>query len=162
MPVRVQVEDFEAGREIAALRGADPRVGAVASFIGIVRDVNDGDQVSTLFLEHYPGMTERELEKICTEARARWNVYDTLVVHRVGEMRPTDQIVLVAVTGAHRGAAFAACEFIMDYLKTRAPFWKREQTPQGARWVEARATDDDAAARWSGPGTAGKGPGPDL
>ena len=159
MPVRVQVEDFEAGREIAALRGADPRVGAVASFIGIVRDVNDGDQVSTLFLEHYPGMTERELEKICTEARARWNVYDTLVVHRVGEMRPTDQIVLVAVTGAHRGAAFAACEFIMDYLKTRAPFWKREQTPQGARWVEARATDDDAAARWSESAAAGKGPG---
>ena len=162
MPVRVQTEDFEAGSEIAALRGSDPRVGAVASFIGIVRDVNDGDRVSTLFLEHYPGMTERELEKICAEARARWDIYDTLVVHRVGEMRPTDQIVLVAVTGAHRGEAFAACEFIMDYLKTRAPFWKREQTPEGPRWVEARATDEDAAARWNESGVAGKGPGPEL
>ena len=160
MPVRVQTEDFDAGREIAGLRGSDPRVGAVASFIGIVRDVNDGDQVSTLYLEHYPGMTERELEKICAEARVRWDLYDTLVVHRVGEMRPTEQIVLVAVTGAHRGETFAACEFIMDYLKTRAPFWKREQTPAGARWVEARATDDDAAARWSESPVAEKGPGP--
>jgi molybdopterin synthase catalytic subunit len=152
MPVRVQTADFDSGREIAALRASDARIGAVASFIGVVRDLNDGDQVSTLFLEHYPGMTERELEKICAEARTRWDVYDTLVVHRIGELRPTDQIVLVVVTGAHRGEAFAACEFIMDYLKTRAPFWKREETPRGARWVEARATDDDAAARWSEPG----------
>ena len=97
-------------------------------------------------------MTERELEKICAEARSRWDVYDALVVHRVGELRPTDQIVLVAVTGAHRGEAFAACEFIMDYLKTRAPFWKREDTPKGTRWVEARSIDDDAAARWREPG----------
>ena len=149
MPVRVQTQDFDAGREIAALRGSDARVGAVASFIGVVRDHHDGDQVSAMFLEHYPGMTERELDKICAEARSRWDVYDTLVVHRVGEMRPTDQIVLVAVTSAHRGEAFAACEFIMDYLKTRAPFWKREQTPDGSRWVEARTTDDDAAARWT-------------
>lgn len=149
MAVRIQTTDFDSGREIAALRAGDPRIGAVASFIGVVRDLNDGDRVSTLFLEHYPGMTERELEKICTEARARWNVYDTLVVHRVGEMRPTDQIVLVVVTGAHRGEAFAACEFIMDYLKTRAPFWKREETPQGPRWVEARTSDDEAAARWN-------------
>ena len=152
MPVRVQTADFDSGREIAVLRAADARIGAVASFIGVVRDLNDGDRVSTLFLEHYPGMTERELEKICAEARTRWDVYDTLVVHRIGELRPTDQIVLVVVTGAHRGEAFAACEFIMDYLKTRAPLWKREETPQGARWVEARATDDDAAARWSEPG----------
>ena len=151
MPVRVQTADFDSGREIAALRAGDFRIGAVASFIGVVRDLNDGDPVSTLFLEHYPGMTERELEKICAEARTRWSVYDTLVVHRVGELHPADQIVLVAVTGAHRGEAFAACEFIMDYLKTRAPFWKREDTPQGARWVEARTTDDDAAARWSNP-----------
>jgi molybdopterin synthase catalytic subunit len=151
MPVRVQTADFDSGREIAALRAGDARIGAVASFIGVVRDLNDGDQVSTLFLEHYPGMTERELEKICAEARMRWNVYDTLVVHRVGELRPTDQIVLVVVTGAHRGEAFAACEFIMDYLKTRAPFWKREETPQGVRWVEARTTDDDTAARWNDP-----------
>ena len=135
MPVRVQTADFDVGAEIAQLRAGDARIGAVASFVGIVRDVNDGDAVSTLFLEHYPGMTERELEKICAEARGRWNIYDTLVVHRVGEMRPTEQIVLVVVTGAHRGEAFAACEFIMDYLKTRAPFWKREQTPAGARWV---------------------------
>jgi molybdopterin synthase catalytic subunit len=152
MPVRVQTADFDSGREIAALRAADARVGAVASFIGVVRDLNDGDRVSTLFLEHYPGMTERELEKICAEARTRWDVYDTLVVHRIGELRPTDQIVLVVVTGAHRGEAFAACEFIMDYLKTRAPFWKREETPRGARWVEARTTDDDAAARWDNRG----------
>src|SRR5690349_9579938 len=146
MPVRVQTADFDVGAEIRGLRGADPRVGAVASFVGIVRDVNDGDTVSKLFLEHYPGMTERELAKICDEARARWDILDTLIVHRVGEMAPTDQIVLVVVTGAHRGEAFAACEFIMDYLKTRAPFWKREDTPGGPRWVEARASDDDAAA----------------
>jgi molybdopterin synthase catalytic subunit len=151
MPVRVQTADFDPGREIAALRAGDLRVGAVASFIGVVRDLNDGDAVTTLFLEHYPGMTERELDRICAEARMRWNIYDTLVVHRVGELHPADQIVLVVVTGAHRGEAFAACEFIMDYLKTRAPFWKREDTPQGARWVEARTSDDAAAVRWSNP-----------
>jgi molybdopterin synthase catalytic subunit len=156
MPVRVQTADFDVGAEIRALRGADPRVGAVASFVGVVRDVNDGDAVSRLFLEHYPGMNERELEKICAEARARWEILDTLVVHRVGEMAPTDQIVLVVVTGGHRGEAFAACEFIMDYLKTRAPFWKREDTPAGQRWVDARASDDDAAARWQPPVTPAK------
>ena len=148
MPVRVQTSDFDAGAEIKALRGSDPKVGAVAAFIGTVRDVNDGDRVSTLYLEHYPGMTERELEKICAEARQRWDLIATLVVHRVGELNPAEQIVLVAVTSGHRGDAFAACEFIMDYLKTRAPFWKREDTPAGQRWVEARASDDDAAARW--------------
>jgi molybdopterin synthase catalytic subunit len=156
MPVRVQTADFDVGAEIRGLRGTDPRVGAVASFVGVVRDVNDGDAVSRLFLEHYPGMTERELEKICAEARARWEILDTLVVHRVGEMAPTDQIVLVVVTGGHRGEAFAACEFIMDYLKTRAPFWKREDTPAGQRWVDARASDDDAAARWQPPATPAK------
>ena len=149
MPVRVQTEDFDAGREMAALRAGNPRIGAIASFVGVVRDVNDGDQVSSMFLEHYPGMTERELEKICAEAKSRWDIDDSLIVHRVGELHPTDQIVLVVVIGGHRGEAFAACEFIMDYLKTRAPFWKREQTPAGVRWVEARASDDDAAARWS-------------
>ena len=148
MPVRIQTDDFDAGAEVARLRHADPRVGAVASFVGVVRDANDGDRVSSMFLEHYPGMTERELEKICDEARRRWNIFDALVVHRVGSLAPTDQIVLVAVTSAHRGDAFAACEFIMDYLKTRAPFWKREDTPAGQRWVEARASDDDAASRW--------------
>ena len=148
MPVRIQREDFDAGAEISRLRGGDPKVGAVASFIGVARDVNDGASVATMTLEHYPGMTENALEKIVEEARSRWRIMDALVVHRVGELRPTDQIVLVVVTGEHRGEAFAACEFIMDYLKTRAPFWKREQTPAGTRWVEARASDDEAAARW--------------
>ena len=148
MPVRVQTQDFDVGVEIAALRARDPRVGAVASFVGTVRDVNDGSGVSTLTLEHYPGMTEKSLEDICTQARARWNILDALVIHRVGELQPLDQIVLVAVTSAHRGEAFAACEFIMDYLKTQAPFWKKERTPQGDRWVDARASDDAAAERW--------------
>ncbi|TMH21540.1 MAG: molybdopterin synthase catalytic subunit MoaE [Betaproteobacteria bacterium] len=148
MPVRVQTGDFDVAREIAALRAGDPRVGAVAAFIGLVRDINDAAAVTTLTLEHYPGMTEKALARIVDEAKSRWSVYDALVVHRVGELKPTDQIVLVVVTGAHRGEAFAACEFIMDYLKTRAPFWKKEQTPAGERWVEARTSDDDAAARW--------------
>ena len=146
--VRVQTEDFDVAREIEALRGRDARIGAVAAFIGLVRDVNDAAAVSTLTLEHYPGMTEKALAGIVDEARNRWKIYDATVIHRVGELRPTDQIVLVAVSSAHRGEAFAACEFIMDYLKTRAPFWKKEQTPAGARWVEARASDDEAAARW--------------
>ena len=147
-PVRVQTADFDVGAEIAALRAADGRVGAVASFIGTVRDVNDGRGVTTMTLEHYPGMTEKALEAIVAEARGRWDVLDLLVIHRVGELAPTDQIVLVAVTSAHRGEAFAACEFVMDYLKTRAPFWKKEATPAGARWVEARESDDEAASRW--------------
>jgi len=148
MPVRVQTEDFDVSRELAALRAGDPRVGAVAAFVGTVRDVNEASAVATMTLEHYPGMTEKALAAIVDEAKARWDILDALVVHRVGELRPTDQIVLVGVTGAHRGEAFAACEFIMDYLKTRAPFWKKEVTPAGARWVDARTTDDDAAARW--------------
>ena len=149
MPVRVQTEDFDVGAEMKALRSGNPRVGAIASFVGVVRDLNEHDQVSSMFLEHYPGMTERELEKICTEAASRWEICDSLIVHRVGVLLPTDQIVLVVVTSSHRGDAFSACEFIMDYLKTRAPFWKREETPGGSRWVEARATDDQAAARWA-------------
>jgi molybdopterin synthase catalytic subunit len=151
MPVRIQAEDFDAGAEIAALRRGNPGIGAVASFIGVCRDANDGDAVSTMTLEHYPGMTEKALEKIVAEARERWKVTDVLVVHRVGELKPTDQIVLVVVAGGHRGEAFAACEFVMDYLKTKAPFWKKEQTPRGARWVEARLSDDDAAQRWEPP-----------
>ncbi|HEY5930820.1 MAG TPA: molybdopterin synthase catalytic subunit MoaE [Burkholderiales bacterium] len=149
MPVRVQAEDFDVGAEIAALRDGDARVGGVASFIGIVRDLNEGDQVAEMTLEHYPGMTENALEKIVAETKSRWDIYDALVIHRVGTLRPTDQIVLVVVTSAHRGEAFQACEFLMDYLKTKAPFWKKEQTGQGGRWVEARATDDAAADRWS-------------
>ena len=151
MPVRVQTGDFDVGAEIAALRAGDARVGAVASFIGTVRDVNDGSGVSTLTLEHYPGMTEKALDAIVARARERWDLIDVLVIHRVGPLAPTDQIVLVAVTSAHRGEAFAACEFVMDYLKTEAPFWKKEGTPDGARWVDARAADDEAAARWSRP-----------
>lgn len=149
MPVRVQTADFDVGAEIAALRGADGRVGAVAAFIGTVRDVNAGSGVTTMTLEHYPGMTEKALEAIIAEARGRWDLLELLVIHRVGELAPTDQIVLVAVTSAHRGEAFAACEFVMDYLKTRAPFWKKEATPAGTRWVEARESDDAAAARWN-------------
>ena len=148
MPVRIQNDDFDIAREIAALRAGDARVGAVAAFVGLVRDINDAATVSTLTLEHYPGMTEKALAEIVDEAKSRWSVYDALVIHRVGELKPTDQIVLVVVTGAHRGDAFAACEFIMDYLKTRAPFWKKEATPAGERWVEARASDDKKAARW--------------
>lgn len=155
MPVRVQTADFDAGAEIARLRANDPRVGAVASFIGVARDINDGAAVATLTLEHYPGMTERALEAICARARERWDLLDVLVVHRVGEMKPLDQIVLVVVTSSHRGEAFAACEFVMDYLKTEAPFWKREVTPAGSRWVDARESDDAARARWhSTPGDA--------
>src|SRR3990172_4481486 len=154
MPVRVQTEDFDAGAEIARLRQGNAKVGAVAAFIGVARDVNDGESVAALTLEHYPGMTERALEGIVAEARARWRLIDVLVIHRVGELKTTDQIVLVAVTSANRGEAFAACEFIMDYLKTRAPFWKKERTPEGAHWVEARVTDDDAAARWESQKTA--------
>jgi molybdopterin synthase catalytic subunit len=147
--VRVQTGDFDIGVEIAAMRRDNPKVGAVASFIGVVRDVNEGDRVAEMTLEHYPGMTEKALEKMVDEARSRWDIYDALVIHRVGTLKPGDQIVLVVVTGAHRGEAFQACEFLMDYLKTRAPFWKKERTPAGARWVEARESDDTAADRWS-------------
>ncbi len=156
MKISVQREDFDAGAEITALRRGNPRIGAVASFIGLVRDANEGEAVRTLSLEHYPGMTEKSIAAIIEEARSRWNILDALVIHRIGELRPLDQIVLVAVAGGHRGEAFAACEFIMDYLKTRAPFWKKEHTPAGARWVESRGTDEDAAARWQEPqGTGG-------
>lgn len=145
----MQREDFDIGAEIAAFRRADPAIGAIASFIGLVRDINDGAAVAGMTLEHYPGMTEKALEKIVGEARARWEIYDALVVHRVGTLKPTDQIVLVVVASAHRGEAFHACEFLMDYLKTRAPFWKKEKTPEGGRWVDARTADDAAADRWS-------------
>ena len=148
MPIRIQEEDFDLSAEIAALRKGDPRVGAVVSFLGTVRDLNDGSQVKGMTLEHYPGMTEKALQEILDQAKARWDIYQTLVIHRVGPLLPEDQIVLVAVTSAHRGEAFAACEFIMDYLKTAAPFWKKEETPDGSRWVDARVTDDEALTRW--------------
>ncbi|MDH3288286.1 MAG: molybdopterin synthase catalytic subunit MoaE [Betaproteobacteria bacterium] len=148
MTVRIQTADFDVSAEIAALRRGNPKIGAVASFVGIVRDVNEGDAVAGMTLEHYPGMTEQAIEEIVTQARGRWRVLDALVIHRVGRLKPQDQIVLVVVAGEHRGDAFAACEFIMDYLKTRAPFWKKEATAKGERWVEARASDDIAAERW--------------
>ena len=150
MSVRVQEADFDVGAELAALRAGDTRVGALASFVGLVRDVNHGVGISEMTLEHYPGMTEKALTAIVDEAKARWEIYGALVIHRVGPLKPCDQIVLVAVTSAHRGEAFAACEFIMDYLKTRAPFWKREVTAAGTRWVDARDSDDSAAERWQG------------
>jgi molybdopterin synthase catalytic subunit len=146
--VRVQTGDFDLGIEVARLREGDARVGAVVAFVGTVRDLNDGAQVAAMELEHYPGMTEKALDDIAAQAAARWPLFATLVIHRVGPLLPLDQIVLVAVTAAHRGDAFAACEFIMDYLKTEAPFWKKEDTPDGARWVDARVTDDTARARW--------------
>lgn len=149
MTVRVQTGDFDAGYEINQLRMARKDVGAVVSFVGQVRDINEGDEVSQLTLEHYPGMTEKSLDAIITQAKVRWNIIDVLIIHRVGTLQPCDQIVLVAVSGAHRGEAFSACEYVMDYLKTEAPFWKKEATPSGERWVEAKETDDDARERWN-------------
>ena len=149
MTVRIQIEDFDAGAEIAALRRGDAKIGAVAAFIGLVRDVNDGSQVKGMTLEHYPGMTERSLERIVLDAKSRFKVEHALVVHRVGELLPTDQIVLVVTAGGHRGDVFSACEFIMDFLKTEAPFWKKEQGIEGSRWVPSRQSDDEAAARWT-------------
>jgi len=149
--VRVQTEDFDVGAELARLRAGRPEIGALAAFVGLVRDLSDGSTVSGMELEHYPAMTQKALEGIVEQARARWNIFDALVIHRVGRLKPTDQIVLVAVAGAHRGDVFQACEFIMDYLKTQAPFWKKEQTAAGSRWVDARISDDVAAARWEQP-----------
>ena len=148
--VRIQTQDFDLGAELAALRGTDARVGAVCSFVGTVRDRNAGSagDIQSLELEHYPGMTERAIEAMIDAAHARFDMLDARVVHRIGLMQPLDQIVLVAVTSAHRGQSFQACEFIMDYLKTQAPFWKKEQTAQGAHWVDARVSDDAALARW--------------
>ena len=146
--VSIQTEDFNLADEVNALRLADKRVGAVCTFVGTVRDRNDGLSVSTMELEHYPGMTEKSIEAMVDEAHRRFDIYAARVVHRVGLLQPLDQIVLVAVTSAHRGQSFQACEFLMDYLKTQAPFWKKEQTPEGARWVDARVSDDVALARW--------------
>jgi len=147
--VRVQAEDFDLGAELARLRAGQAGLGAVVSFVGTVRDMNDGSQVSEMELEHYPGMTEQALADILAQAYARWPLLGALVIHRVGPLMPQEQIVLVACGAAHRGEAFAACEFIIDYLKTDAPFWKKEQTPEGARWVDARDSDDSAKAKWA-------------
>jgi molybdopterin synthase catalytic subunit len=155
MTVRIQTEDFDLGQELISMRLAEHAnkdvansVGALVSFVGQVRDLNDGDAINTLTLEHYPEMTEKALQAIELEAKTRWNIIDSLIIHRVGTLKPQDQIVLVAVTSAHRGEAFKACEFIMDYLKTSAPFWKKEATSQGERWVDAKLSDDAAKARW--------------
>jgi molybdopterin synthase catalytic subunit len=146
--IRVQEADFDLTTEIKNLRNADPQVGAVVSFLGTVRDMNEGSEVKAMTLEHYPGMTEKALQNIMDQARVRWDIRNSLVIHRVGALLPEDQIVLVAVTSAHRGEAFSACEFIMDYLKTAAPFWKKEETAEGGRWVDARVADGAAMARW--------------
>jgi molybdopterin synthase catalytic subunit len=146
--VSIQVADFDLSTEVAAVRAGDAGVGAVATFVGTVRDRNDGSAISGMELEHYPGMTERAIEAMIDEAQRRFDIRAVRIVHRVGPLRPGDQIVLVAVSSAHRGQAFQACEFLMDYLKTQAPFWKKEATPAGARWVDARVADDAALARW--------------
>jgi molybdopterin synthase catalytic subunit len=148
MKVLIQEPDFDAGAELAALGAANPAVGGVACFVGRVRDMNAGSGVTGLFLEHYPAMTTRSITEIVEQAGKRWQVMDATVIHRVGQMHPLDQIVFVGVASGHRGDAFAACEFIMDFLKTQAPFWKKETTPGGDRWVEARASDEAATDRW--------------
>lgn len=146
--ISVQQADFDVSAELAALRAGRADIGAIAAFVGLVRDISGGKAVSAMTLEHYPGMTEKALADIVAEAERRWSLQAVRVIHRVGPLLPADQIVLVAVASAHRGEAFQACEFIMDYLKTRAPFWKKETTPQGERWVDARDSDDAAAERW--------------
>ncbi|HNU66066.1 MAG TPA: molybdopterin synthase catalytic subunit MoaE [Methylotenera sp.] len=148
MTVRVQTQDFDVGFEIKQLRVARPDVGAVVSFVGQVRDLNGGNTIARLTLEHYPGMTEKSLEAIVNQAKSRWNIMDATIIHRVGTLQPLDQIVLVAVSSAHRNEAFSACEFMMDYLKTEAPFWKKEATAEGEQWLEAKETDETARKRW--------------
>ncbi|QRX82913.1 molybdopterin synthase catalytic subunit MoaE [Glaciimonas sp. PAMC28666] len=148
MPIRIQTADFDLSTELLDLRRSNPKIGAVVSFVGAVRDINAGSSVAEMTLEHYPGMTENALSAIVEQAKARWEIVDALVIHRVGPLMPMDQIVLVAVAASHRGEAFSACEFIIDYLKTDAPFWKKEQTPEGARWVDARDSDDAARNKW--------------
>lgn len=151
MAIRVQREDFDVGAEIAALRADDRGIGGVASFIGTVREMAGGEAISAMTLEHYPGMTEKMLSEIDADARARWPLSGSLIIHRYGRLEPGDQIVLVVTASAHRDAAFESCRFLMDWLKTKAPFWKLEDTPTGAQWVEARESDDVAAARWGKP-----------
>lgn len=146
--IRIQQEDFDTGAIIRQLAERNPAAGAIASFIGLVRESSDNERVSSMTLEHYPGMTEKALGNIVDEAQARWDLLDSVVIHRVGELKPAERIVLVATAGRHRRDVFAACEFIMDYLKTRAPFWKKERIGDAARWVEARQSDHDAAGRW--------------
>jgi molybdopterin synthase catalytic subunit len=146
--IRVQREDFDVGAELAALTRGNTGIGGVTSFVGLVRDVAGDRRVAAMTLEHYPGMTERELQAIEDEARRRWPLDAVLIIHRYGRLEPGERIVLVATASAHREAAFASCHFLVDWLKTKAPFWKLEETPEGARWVDAQAGDDAAAKRW--------------
>ncbi len=148
LKVAIQTQDFDLSEEVENLRMGNSKIGAICSFVGTVRDRNEGDQVATLELEHYPGMTEASINKMIAEAQSRFDIFGAVVIHRVGLLKPLDQIVLVAVSSAHRGESFQACEFLMDYLKTQAPFWKKELTPQGHRWVDARVSDDQALKRW--------------
>lgn len=149
MKISVQTEDFDVSHELAQMRGSNPAIGALVNFIGLVRDRNDGREVHAMELEHYPGMTEQSLTAIAEQAQQRWHLCDAVIIHRVGILQPLDQIVLVAAASAHRGDAFAACEFMMDYLKTEAPFWKKESTPDGERWVDARESDRAAINKWA-------------
>jgi molybdopterin synthase catalytic subunit len=148
MKISIQVQDFDISTELEIMRRGKPHIGAVVNFLGVVRDLNDDIKVSQMTLEHYPGMTEKSIEQIVKKAQERWNIIDSTIIHRVGELNAGDQIVFVAVASAHRGEAFAACEFIMDYLKTEAPFWKKELTAQGAKWVDARVIDDERLKKW--------------
>lgn len=148
MKISVQTHDFDVSAELAQMRATNPAIGAVVNFVGLVRDRNDGQNIRTMELEHYPGMTEKSLQMIAEQACQRWNLIDALIIHRVGLLQPLDQIVMVAAASAHRGEAFAACEFMMDYLKTEAPFWKKESTPEGERWVDARESDSQAVNKW--------------
>jgi molybdopterin synthase catalytic subunit len=147
--IKVQLEDFDVGAELQALAGSNRQIGGITSFVGLVRDLSEGSDVKRMTLEHYPGMTEQALKEIEAEARRRWPLEAITIIHRYGPLEPGDRIVLVAVASAHREAAFAACHFLIDWLKTRAPFWKLEDTGQGARWVEAKDSDDKAAERWA-------------
>ena len=148
LKVSIQTQDFDLSQEVENLRLGNSAIGAICSFVGTVRDRNDGDQVSSLELEHYPGMTEASIHNMISQAKSKFDIFGSVVIHRVGLLKPLDQIVLVAVSSAHRGQSFQACEFLMDYLKTQAPFWKKELTPQGHRWVDARVSDDQALKRW--------------
>mgnify|MGYP001824769394 CR=1 FL=1 len=147
--IRIQEQPFDLAAEQQSLWAGRPQVGALVSFLGLMRDINEGDAIRRMTLEHYPGMTEKALRAIAEEAARRWPIEAVRILHRVGTLEPQDPIVLVAVTARHRGDAFRACELLIDYLKTRAPFWKKEVTAEGERWVEARDSDEDAAGRWS-------------
>jgi len=148
MKISIQQEDFDVSTELQLLRKDLPGIGGINVFVGTVRDTHQGDEVQSMELEHYPGMTEKALQEIVEQAKTRWDVLNATIIHRVGKLYPSDQIVLVAIASTHRGDAYAACEFMMDYLKTSAPFWKKEYTPEGSRWVDARTSDEERLKKW--------------